>query len=294
MQRFVKITVEVLMDKNILDEKIKVLDKEFLKDAPNVNLILKETKKLLVEFPNNIKLMELRLSAYDYKGDRKNALKLCHEILKLDRNNTKAKGVLLYGDNFNMAKFDRNEAIESFIFKLFTNKKFLLALCFIFIGWYIYLHPSKETMNCDSNLKCTINHTYIGFINIKSELFLNKRSYIYPKDYVRTCHRYTHGICTHVVHIHISDKNGQLKSPFVYYYLGYDDDITDKSTEMMQREITSFYEYIKKPEKEFYLEAASGNALFIFTILGTIFVFLMYYLFNFIENIIKKIFCKKR
>lgn len=282
------------MDEYMLYEKIKALNIEFSKDAPNINLILDETKKLLIKFPNNIKLMEIRLYALDYKGDRKNAIKLCYEILALDNTNAIAKDILLYGTDVNMAKFDKEAAIEDFTFKLFTNKQFLLLLCVLLLGWFIYLHPSKENMYCDSNLKCTISRTYIDFINVKSEILLNKRSYLYTKDQVKKCYRRTSDRCTHVVKILLSNKNGELESPFIYYYLAYNNDITDKSTEMLQGEISNFYDYLKKPEKGFYMETDYGNLLFTLIFWGTIFVFIAYYVFNFIENTIKRTFNKKQ
>lgn len=178
--------------------------------------------------------------------------------------------------------------------KQFTNKIFILLLCILLIGWYIYLHPSKETMSCNSNLTCTVNRTFVGFINFKSEIQLNQTSYIYLKDHVRHCSRPSSGICTHVVHIFVSDKNWKLKPPFIYYYIAYDDTDSEKSAEIiMQNEISSFNEYIKKPENGFYIEPASGNLLLIYTIIGTIFVYIIYYIFNFVEKIIKKIFGKK-
>ena len=172
------------------------------------------------------------------------------------------------------------------------NKLFIFLLCFILFFIYIFLHPSKETMTCDKNLKCTVSRTYIGFVDIKSQINLSENSYINPKDSIRGCSgiKYNPGprTCTHVIHLQILNKNGKLVKPFIGYYSGYESRFEDKSLDIVQGEINQFKRYIKNPNSQFYIEAPTGNYLLLYTILGTIFAFIMYYIFNFVEDLLKK------
>ena len=172
------------------------------------------------------------------------------------------------------------------------NKLLIYLFCFILILIYIFLHPSKEVMTCNADLKCTITHTYIGFIDIKTRINLDKNSQIIPKDNIRSCSR-RYGseprTCSHVIHLQVSNQKGKLIKPFISYYMNYDSTFEDKSLDIMQYEINQFYKYLNNPNNKYCIETTSGNYLLLYIIIGTVFAFVMYYVFNFIENIFKQI-----
>ena len=173
------------------------------------------------------------------------------------------------------------------------NKLLIYLFCFILILIYIFLHPSKEVMTCNADLKCTITHTYIGFIDIKTSINLDKNSQIIPKGNVRSCSRIrlnsASRTCSHVIHLQVSNQKGKLIRPFISYYMNYNSTFEDKSLDIMQYEIDQFYKYLNNPNNKFSIETTSGNFLLLYTIIGTVFAFVMYYVFNFIENILKQI-----
>lgn len=178
-------------------------------------------------------------------------------------------------------------------------KAILLAIFIVFaIFLYIYLHPSKESIFCNRDLTCTIEKQYLGFINTKYDIELNKNSEINFKDHIRSASRRRSLInngkrISHIVHVEILNNKGKFIRPFTGYYLAYNGDYEDQSSGLTIYETKQFNNYIKNPKQGFYLELdAEEHWLLIITVLVTAFCFAMYYVFNFIERLFKTLFKK--
>ena len=178
------------------------------------------------------------------------------------------------------------------------SKVILITILIVFaIFLYIYLHPSKEALFCNKDLTCSIEKQYLGFINTKYDIGLNKNSRINFKDHIRSTSRplINNGerISQHIVHVEILNNKGKFIRPFTGYYLAYDGDYEDQSFNLTIYETMQFNNYIKNPKQGFYLELdTEEHLLLIITVLITAFCFVMYYVFNFIERLFKILFKK--
>lgn len=169
-----------------------------------------------------------------------------------------------------------------------TKGKLVLVLIIsLLIALYIYFHPSSEVMSCNKSLECKVSHKFLGILDIKTGIDLSKNSYMTGRAKLKSCTRYAPHSCTYVVYPLITDANNKVRSPFIYYYTSSEDEDFNNAIGF---EINQFKSYVNNPEIGFSMEAASGNWLFIFTICFAALGFLCYYIFNFIENLFKKLF----
>ena len=169
------------------------------------------------------------------------------------------------------------------------GKLFSVIVISLLIVLYIYFHPSSEVMNCDKNLECKISHKFLGILDIKTGIDLSKNSYMTGRTKLKSCTRYAPHSCTYVVYPLIADANNKVRSPFIYYYTSSEYEDFNNSIGF---EINQFKSYVNNPKIGFSMKAASGNLLLIFTICFAALVFFFYYIFNFIENLFKKLFKK--
>lgn len=63
-----------------------------------------------------------------------------------------------------------------FVEKYLTQIVVILMICFFIM--VVYFHPTKETMYCNSNYSCTIEHEFLNTIKIKNSITLNANSTI--------------------------------------------------------------------------------------------------------------------
>ncbi len=179
----------------------------------------------------------------------------------------------------------------SIIKKIKKHKSIIIwAFIIIVLGWtYVYLHPNEETLYCDEKLLCSVSKTYMGIIKTHGKIELGQNSTMQEKHTWASWSKRPPRSCSYKVYPIIIDKNSKQVSPFTYYYSGFDTS-EQEAPNILEPEISQFNEYVKNPQRKFYMETTYGNILIIFTILATIFCFMMYYVFNFIELLIKKAF----
>lgn len=176
-------------------------------------------------------------------------------------------------------------------------KKYIpcIIVCLL-VFFIIYFHPSSEKMTCDSKLQCNIEHKFLGFLTFNTKINLSEKSRMTGKviwrrsgkDYKEDFgdfDRYN----VYTVYPLITDSYGRKRSPFIYYYTG------SKSEDYMDSlkfDIYSFNNYVLNPSVGYYMESAAGNLLFVYIIVASLITFGAYYIFNYIENTLKKLFKK--
>lgn len=177
------------------------------------------------------------------------------------------------------------------------GKHFMYVVLFFFVFSYIYFHPNNEQLSCNSNYKCTVEHQYFHCLTFKNQFDVTPNSYLTGNLFMRSVSRNVPRMCTYTINPQILNSNNKLIKPFIYYYQGYsryDDEPEASITDLLSFEINSFNEYLKNPNIGFYLEAQSGDILFLIVAgFSTVFMslgILMYYVLNFIENYIKNLY----
>ena len=102
------------MEKNKIKEKIQTLINHF--NAGNFRFVVIETEKLLIKLPDNIFLINLIGSSYQYLGEHKKAINTFLHILNLDNKNIAAYNnlgnVFKNMKNFEEAKINYEKALE--------------------------------------------------------------------------------------------------------------------------------------------------------------------------------------
>lgn len=173
------------------------------------------------------------------------------------------------------------------------GKKIVYLGLILFVLGYIYFHPNSEQLSCGNDFKCTVEHKYFNCLTFKNQFNVSSQSYLTGNLAFRSANR---GLSSrkyiYTVNPQILDSNNKLVKPFIYYYEGYEHGISESKKdveEILGSEIQEFNEYKKNPNQGFYMEAQSGDIFLIFVIGFTLFAFFMYYVFNFIESGIKKL-----
>ncbi len=173
------------------------------------------------------------------------------------------------------------------------GKKIIYLVLILFVLGYIYFHPNSEQLSCGSDFKCTVEHQYFHCLTFKNQFKVSPQSYLTGNLSFRFGNK---GLSsrkyTYTVNPQILDSNNKLIKPFIYYYEGYEHDVSESKKdieEILSSEIEEFNNFKKNPSLGFYMEAQSGDVFFVFVIGFTLFAFLMYYVFNFIESGIKKV-----
>ena len=165
--------------------------------------------------PNNNELKEIKERIYNSINskiillniDRKynESLKLCNDILNIRQNDSI---ILFYKEKIETEQQDYVStsqtitssdrilnlleyllgiliSLQTFICKIITPlllfvKKYLIQVFVIlmicFFVMIVYFHPTKETMYCNSNYFCTVEHEFLSSIKIKNTLTLHPNS----------------------------------------------------------------------------------------------------------------------
>lgn len=176
-------------------------------------------------------------------------------------------------------------------------KKYIPHIIIVLLVFFIiYFHPSSESMTCDNNLQCKIEHKFLGFLTFNTKIKLSEQSRMtgkvvwkssgknYKEDF-GTFERYS----VYAVYPVISDSSGRQRSPFIYYYTSSN---SEDYMDSLNFDIYNFSSYVSNPSVGYYMESAAGNLLFIYIIAMAAIAFGAYYVFNYIENLLKKLFRK--
>ncbi|HIT93266.1 MAG TPA: hypothetical protein IAD11_10170 [Candidatus Stercorousia faecigallinarum] len=158
----------------------------------------------------------------------------------------------------------------------------------------LYFHPSSENMICDSRLQCNVEHKFLGFIKLNTNIKLSEQSRMvgrtsfkvslkHYKETFGSFDRYN----VYVVYPLIIDSSGRQRSPFIYYYTS---STSDNYMDSLNFEIDNFNSYISNPSLGYSMKSAAGTLLFIVIFVAAAIGFGAYYVFNFIEDLLKKIF----
>ena len=147
-------------------------------------------------------------------------------------------------------------------------KKYIPHIIIVLLVFFIiYFHPSSESMTCDNNLQCKIEHKFLGFLTFNTKIKLSEQSRMtgkvvwkssgknYKEDF-GTFERYS----VYAVYPVISDSSGRQRSPFIYYYTSSN---SEDYMDSLNFDIYNFSSYVSNPSVGYYMESAAGNLLFI-------------------------------
>ena len=153
---------------------------------------------------------------------------------------------------------------------------FRITVSIVILVTFTYFHPTYETMNCDSNYSCKIEHNYFNLFKQTSSFKL------FPNSTISNIEKPGIGrIATSRMYL-IYDNN----APFIYYYK--EEGYYKYYNYLFNLEKERFEQYIKNPVNG-YIVSSSANkdslimflVLFIFVILP---LFIKFYLDNYFEN----------
>lgn len=150
-----------------------------------------------------------------------------------------------------------SDLVESLGKSFGLNKVLAWVAIIILFILMSYFHPSSETLVCDSNYSCTVEHTYFNHIKFSNHISF-KPDYITCKNATRREGRRRYGLYTSrrryglYTRIILNDNLGNKTKPFIYYY--------KEGSSICESEKQYFNSYIAKPENKFVLESSCDPA----------------------------------
>ena len=237
----------------------------------NFHLAIKKADEILEHDCNNVQVLLTKAGLYEVINDIDNAKQTYEKVLEIEPEHAGAKDALINISN-NEQKIIIDEYRRSNASNLYKHiLKPLLIIILLILGIiFIYLHPSKEEMLCNSNLKCNIKHEFLGFLKYYTGIELGADSKLSAH---KTCSYLGRRSCTGtpcVVHVNIADKYGKIRHPFIYYYTGYDQEVEYYSTaeDLIKYETYLFNSYLQNPKTNFRMVPRSGNSFILFMAIG--------------------------
>ena len=109
-----------------------------------------------------------------------------------------------------------NSQISNLLNFVLKERNFYIIYFLIIFVPFLYFHPIKESMSCNTKNICTITHEYIGGIKFKDSMFLGNNPLILSKS----SYNFTN-LLSKRHYSHYDDYNIYItfngKSPFRYY-----------------------------------------------------------------------------
>ena len=128
-----------------------------------------------------------------------------------------------------------------------------IAIYFVIIGLFIYFHPSKETMICDTNYSCQVKQEYFKIYKIEKELNLSPEATL-KCDIINIpfCFKSADIRDNYYIKINIIDKNKEHR-PFVFYVdIQKSDNLANDYAKALNLD---FVKYIQGLQKRLYIES---------------------------------------
>ncbi len=196
--------------------------------------------ELIKKYPNDVEILNIKAMAYFYNSKYIECLEILDEILKIDPKNVDARGLKKITKLLNEP--DKTTKGIDFISK---NKFAIIVFVILFL---IYIHPTNETMVCDSNYSCTVEKEFINTFKDKKEIKLSKNStFTYKTYYIPSKHSGSYNM-----YVYFDNKN-----PFIMYFDSSKD--RNRLEERFLRKQADFYKYQTNPKNGFEIESYADN-----------------------------------
>ena len=241
-------------------------------EKENYEVVLSKLNSILQEEPDNKYALKFKIDVLSCSGKYNDAMELCNHCLKYsqDIEFLTAKAEILLGLNkYNeciklcnqlLLADPKNKHIRRIlkladqtdlgIFNLLKIRAVQIIVVLLSFFWIVYFHPTRETMVCNEQFNCEIEHEFFNKfvftrylkLNLYSNIELNKSMDLSKHDHARIKY--------------------DGKDPFIFYVLSSTLILDSELNEFYQNEFNKLLAYKKNPKNGYKIHSCANSFVF--------------------------------